>query len=359
MQPQSESNLYQSSNILAQKLFNTFEEKSVYSPLSIAYILSLLHFGAVENTDKQLTDLLAVKNSLENLFIASKTFNTSIIKLANAIVINKCMPVKQEYLDIVGKLAFVSNADFSNAQVIVTQVNSFIEKNTNNLIKDVLKTDMIGIDSIMILINTLYFKADWTHQFKKKNTRQEKFNIGSTNTSDVDMMTNTKYYPYFEDSNVQQVELPYKGMEFCMGFVLPNVNNNNMNVCGQYLENTKFESGYVEVHIPKFTQRKNLDLIPSLQKLGLTDIFCNKSRMDNMIDVPGTYARVSTMIHEAVVIVDESGTEAAAVTVAVMRMECMMIKPDPIVFNANHSFVYYIKHKPTNTLLFVGDYHGN
>lgn len=144
-----------------------------------------------------------------------------------------------------------------------------------------------------------------------------------------------------------------------MGIILPR-ENIDVNKCGNYLcANIAYTTQYVEVHLPKFTHRKNIDLIPLMQKMGVTDVFSSlKSQLDKMTIIGVTY--VSTMIHEAVVIVDEDGTEAAAVTVAVCVNEsCSMRKPKSTVFYANRSFIYYIKHVPTNTLLFVGDFQGN
>lgn len=58
-------------------------------------------------------------------------------------------------------------------------------------------------------------------------------------------------------------------------------------------------------------------------------------------------------------IVDEDETEASAVTIAVCTMECTSYNPKKlVVFRADHSFIYYINHIFTNTLLFIGDYHG-
>ncbi|XWV25781.1 serpin [Tupanvirus soda lake] len=349
------TNIHQSSNTLAQKLFNVLENNSVYSPLSIAYIMSLLHLGAVGNTEKQITDLMVIKNSVEDLVSCSKLFNRDVIKLANAIIVNKDMPVKPEYLEMAKSLALVTNEDFSDGYLIVRKANAFIENNTNNLIKDVLKDGMIDMKTIMVLINTIYFKAKWNSPFKNTKTYKDNFNCKVS----AHMMTNTKYYPYFEDHNMQIVELPYKGREFCMGFILPK-KSLTIDCCSDYLGTcSSTSSRYVEVHIPKFTQRNNIDLIPIMKNMGVTDIFGSRSRLDNMIEVANYFPYVSTMIHEAVVIVDEDGTEAAAVTVAVCRAECCSIMPEPVIFRANRSFVYYIKHIPTNTLLFVGDYHGN
>jgi serine protease inhibitor len=349
--PNSAIDMCRSINILAQKLFNTLEDNCVCSPLSITYIMTMLHLGSSGNTALQITNLLSIKNSLDDLITCSKIFNTNIIKLANAVLVNKNMPIKEEYLQMVRQLALVSNEDFGNSTMIVAKANKFIADNTNGLIKDILKEEMISTDTVMVLINTIYFKTVWDKPFKKIKTRKARFNF----MFDIEMMTNSKNYPYYEDNNGQIVELPYKGKEFCMGIILPKIIM-DIDSCANYLsKNVDCYAKHVEVHIPKFTQRKNMDLIPYMQQMGVTDIFYPAtSKLGNM--VAGAY--VSTMIHEAVVIVDEAGTEAAAVTTAVCTLGCARMKPKPIIFNANRSFIYYIKHIPTNTLLFVGDFHG-
>lgn len=348
---------YKSCNTLSKKLCDVLERESVHSPLSIAYVLTLLHYAARETTREQLCNLMERENVMADLFDASNVFNSDIVRLANAIIVNKDAPVNEQYLFATKNLALVSNEDFSDVTAIVNKANKFIENGTNGLIKDILKKEMINDQTLMILINTLYFKTVWDKQFKKKNSKKEKFNNGPI----VPMMTNTAKYPYLEDEQMQMVELPYKGKQFAMGFVLPRVGV-DMAVCKDYLTRGKEMSSWekIEVHIPKFTQRKNIDLIPMLKKLGVTHLFDKRSKLDGMLSDPEKFrAWVSTMIHEAVVIVDEEGTEAAATTVAVVQYECLSIERDPIVFYANRPFVYYIKHLPTDTLLFVGDYHGN
>ena len=345
------TDIYQSSNVLAQKLFDVIGRKSVYSPLSIAYIMSLLHLGSSGNTEAQITKLMTVINTTNDLMTCLKIF-----KLANVIMVNKDLPIEPEYLQMAQQLALVSSEDFSNCSAIVNKANSFIEKNTNNLIKDILKEDMISPDTAMILVNIIYFKEKWELPFKQCDTRKEKFN----SMIELEMMTNTKYYPYHEDDHIQLVELSYVGNKYCMGFILPK-NRLTVDNCIGYIgkDFSRAKMRFVEVHIPKFTQRKKIDLIPLMKKMGVTDIFSSKDAcLDKMISANlNTY--VSTMIHEAVVIVDEDGTEAAATTMAVCTMESCCMTPNAVVFNANRSFVYYIKHYPTNTLLFVGDFHGN
>lgn len=350
------TNVHQSSNILAQKLSGVLGKDHVTSPFSISYIMSLLHAASVDNTEIQISNLMTRKNTLEELLTCSTTFNNDIVKLANIILVNKNMPVKKEYLELVEKLTLVSNEDFSDGSAVVNKANSFIEKSTNGLIKNILETDMISTDTIMVLVNTIYFKAKWAIPFKANNTNTHKFN----NSSKVEMMNQTKNHPYYEDSRVQILQLMYKGTEYCMGIILPK-ESVDIKDCIEYLNKDIVQNPeLVEVYIPKFTQRKKIDLIPHMKTLGVTDLFGSESRLDNMISTSGDdFAYVSTMIHEAVVVVDECGTEASAVTVAVCTMECASLNPKKsIVFRADRPFIYYIKHILTNTLLFVGDFHG-
>lgn len=345
----------QSSNTLALKLFDVLEDNCVCSPIGIGYILSFPHMGSVCKTEQQITNLMTIKNSPDDLMACSKTFNSDIMQLENLILVNKNMQIKQEYLKMVEQLAIVSNEDFSDKNAICHKTNEFFKQNnTNNLIKDILKTDMIDSDSAIILINTVNFKTVWAVPFEKYGTRWEKFN----KTKEIKMMKNIGYYSYYEDKFAQLIMLPYKGNEFCMGVILPK-ENVDFNQCVDYLgKNITYTTEYVDIHFPKFTQRRNIDLIPLMQKMGVTDLFSSqKARLDRMTTCDGTY--VSTFIHGAVVQVDEAGTGATAGAVAVCTDESSMVGPKSIVFYANRSFIYYIEHIPTNTPLIVGDFHGN
>lgn len=344
-----------SNNTLAVKLFETLPPNSICSPLSIAYILSLLHLGSGGNTEVELTTVLGSKNSIRNLADVFGLFNNDIIKLANTILVNGSKCLQPEFLEMVKDLALVSNEDFKVPAPVVAKANDFIERNTNGLIKDIVKPAHVTADTVCILINTIYFKTVWDSQFKVKHTKKMTFNNGTTNPQ-VDMMTQVEDFPYFETPAVKVLEMPYKGKEFCMGFILPK-DHANLRGCIQYLTKGQRRSREVTVYIPKFTHRKNTGLVPVMQALGVNDLFSgDKCNLDAMSMAAGTY--VSDMIHEAVVIVDEAGTEAAAVTVAVCVQESCMMCPPPAVFKADHPFIYYIKHRPSDLILFVGDYHG-
>jgi len=233
------------------------------------------------------------------------------------------------------------------------KANGFIEKNTNGLIRDVVDASTISPESAMILINTLYFKADWKHKFKASGTHKDTFTTSKGKVT-RDIMDQTNKFPYFENDSLQLLEMPHDG-PFSMGFILPKQNIANPEFVEELVQNKRTKAK-VHVRIPKFTQRKRTDLIPILQQLGINDLFTHQARLNDI----NNEIYVSKMIHEAVVIMDEKGTEAAAVTVSEVRKCCLSFeKPEQAIeFCANHPFVYYIKRQPDNAIIFVGTYDG-
>lgn len=352
-----EEPIFKASNHNFTKVLSSIlDQDQIFSPLSILYVLSLLHHGASENTEKQLDKIFGKKYSWEQLEKLNQVFNvetnkslvSQTVKLANAVIINKNCQINDSYLDAIGKLARIVHEDFRNVAHIVKITNEFIENGTNHLIKNIIKNGDITPDILMILINTIYFKASWSEQFKKNLTKKEYFNKDKI----VDMMMITNTFNYYEDSKKQILELLYQSQDYSMGFILP-APGVTLDVNELDFDPAKFKYQNVEVHIPKFTHRVNIDLIPVLQKMGLTDLFndnCNLNKICSNI-------HVSKVIHEAVVIVDENGTEAAAVTVVMMKESYRRKSKEPVIFYANRSFIYYIRHV-SGLVLFFGHYHG-
>ena len=347
--------LAKANNEMAAKLMKTLPKGSVFSPLSIGYALSLVHQGAIGNTETELTKFLGRKYTMDDLSALLKQFNNDLMKLTNALVINKNYVLHDSYLDSMRQLALINTEDFSQAVKVAKQINSYIEQKTNGMIKDIVKEEQVTPATVMFLINTVYFKANWDRPFEVALTRKELFNA----TTEVDMMTRTGKMSYYLDptTKAQMIEMNYQGGQYCMGFILP-AEGEDLRSCVSCLDKTQnCSTTKVKVHIPKFTHRKQTELVPLLQKLGVSDLFSSGSaRLDKMTPQLGTC--VSDIIHEAVVIVDEKGTEAAAVTVIRCMSESFRVEPDPVVFYANRPFLYYICHIPSNMMLFVGDYDG-
>jgi serine protease inhibitor len=333
-------------NKLGWKLFDILDKNTVHSPLSVGYILSMLHLGSVQNTEKQLTNLLGRKANIYELITKYYCFNNDIIKLINAFIINDTFPIKQSYYDQLDPIALIYHENFNNPDKIVKHINKYIETNTDGIIKNIIPPESINTDTILALINILYLKMEWAKPFKSKFTKSEPFGKKMVLNQTVQMMTQTDFFPYYENGEVQILQMPYYNMDYTMGFILPKEDEIILTNLSKIISND-FSTTQVEVHIPKFTHRTKLDLTTVLQKIGLGDIFVQCARFDEISD-HGLY--ISLMIHEAIVIVDENESSIPtnpSITVS-----------NPIIFYANRPFIYYIKHMPTDTILFIGNYEG-
>ncbi|AVL94588.1 serine proteinase inhibitor [Moumouvirus australiensis] len=345
--------------------FNNFDTASnIFSPLSLNYTLSLLHLGALDKTNNELVKLLKYKYSLDDLDYIKNIFNDESIKMSNLFIINDKYKINKEYIDLVNNLAKFIFENFTDSDIISNKVNNFIEQKTNGLIKNVITPSDIKKDMILVLVNTIYFKSKWSKPFKINKTIRDKF-YGENKF--VDYMRKKDYYQYYENNSYQIVEIPYKNDNYVFGIILPILPVNNDNVdytinnvpilstqeIDELINNLQLQK--VDLKIPKFTQKKRLEFVPILQKMGLSQIF----KQNAQLDIISQEIFISRIIHEAVIIVDENGTKASATTiVSGLATMSMPIKENIKTFKADHPFVFYIRHIPTNMFLFYGDFQG-
>lgn len=340
-------------NTLTSNLYPQLSKPTIFSPLGIIFSLSLLHQSAQTNTNKELTTTLTKKYTLTDLNNIYNTFNTNTIKMSNSIIINNKYTPNQKSLNQIQPFTQIEHTDFTNKTTIANNINQYTKNNTNNLIPNIIKPNEITDQTILIIINAIYFKSNWLHKFNPHYTTKYKFYKDKT----IKMMYTKNEYKYYENDKLQILEMSYTDTDYCMDIILPKSNTISpisTNKFNHYIN--KMEESEVIVYLPKFTCRKNINLIKPLQKLGINDLFNENAKLDL---IPNGH--ISSIIHEAVVIVDESGTEASAVTKMIMTENCSnpMEKMKNIVFKADHPFMYCIRHVPSNMILFWGDYYGD
>lgn len=358
----------EANNKFTINMIDNFDRASnIFSPTSITFALSLIHLGALGKTDSQLSAVLCHKYSLDELKYVDDLFNNNIIKMNTILVLNRINKVNPEYLNMVEPIATIAYENMDDFALVANKINHSIEKNTDGHIKEVLTTGDIDLNTIMIIVNTIYFKALWQNKFDSNFTTKMKFH--KTESDPIDMMHQINDFNYYENSAVQMVELPYADKNYVMGIILPkkyieeeNIDYSINNVpilseqeINEMINNTSYKK--IDLYIPKFTHKKRYSLVPILKKMGVIDVFSEKYAE---LDVISKNIYISKIIHEAVVIVDESGTIASATTAIVVNERSANLSVDkPILFQANHAFIYYIRHIDTNTFLFYGDYQGN
>lgn len=324
----------------------------VISPLSIFIPLYTLLCGSSGQTESELKKFLSTTDSNNNskfLNDISNTFGKNNI-LLNRIYINDKYQINKSFVDKMQPLHVAKNVHFEST--LHNKLNDFISKSTNGLIKNIIP--QLSDDDVMLILNIIYFKSLWKHEFDKTMTRKDYFN-GETNKM-VDFMNITEKFDYYEDNIFQTVELPYKTNLFTMGFILPTQKNFVMPTMEQiysYIGNLSTHE--VKVTIPKFEQTTRVGMNNVLQKMGLVSMFAENCQDFGKISNDGIH--VSNVIHMAVIKVDEAGTEAtAATTIAMCVNKCSKDTKKIYYFNANHPFLYYIRHVPSNMIIFLGKY---
>jgi len=213
-----------------------------------------------------------------------------------------------------------------------------------------------------MLVNVIYFKSSWVNSFNKNHTDDNISFTSLNGNSKVSMMYQKNDFQYYGNDNYQVLTMPYRDGLFVMDVVLPRQSTNNSlsDITAEFtLDMIKHQRNTeCDLHFPKFEQRTRLnDLVDTLKTMGVTRIFdFYTSQLDNITELP---LIVDQIIHEAVIIVDEEGTEAAAVTITLMRNSCVSINQvEPVVFRADHTFRYFIRYVPNDLILFSGQYDG-
>ena len=208
---------------LFNKLNSKYKENNlIISPLSIYQAISLVTNGADGETQKELLKLLDEREmeeiNLINKEILHKIKDYSSIEIANAIM-SKLVPLN-DFTKIV--------RDNYNSEILplknVNQINKWCEKKTHGKIKKII--EQLNPLTFMIILNAVYFNGEWIKTFEKESTTKQKFYNLNKIEKKIDMMENTEKYNYFEDSNLQSIELPFNKESFSALIILPNKNLN-------------------------------------------------------------------------------------------------------------------------------------
>jgi serine protease inhibitor len=331
------------------------------SPLSLHIALGMLLNGANADTKTEIQKVLGLENmGLETINNAYKELITGLPTvdpkvtntIANAIFQEKTFTAEKEFQNTLSTYfsAKLFSEDFGN-QATVNKINAWASDNTNKKITKII--DEINPQQVMFLLNALYFKGDWTNEFKVANTRKEAF-AGAQSSSQVDMMYQTTSFGYKNTPESQIVELPYGNEKYAMYIILP---KNKINTSLTALSNsnwTTLRDGLTKqkviVGLPKFKIEYSKKLNEALQNLGMLKAFSNQADLSK-IALPAGKLKVGLVKQDTYIAVDEKGTEAAAVTSIGIEVTSVPVYPEII---CNKPFLFMVAERSSNTVLFVG-----
>jgi len=360
-----------SSNDFGIELFTkvALEEQTnlMLSPLSASTALTMLLNGCGGNTYSQLKTTLRYPagQSIGDINSAYKSLVDQLLKadpkvklaLANAIFYRKGFVVKNPFLTTMGTdyKAEIEALDFTLPSALTT-INKWASDNTNGKIPKVL--DEISPQAVMFLMNALYFKGDWSYQFDKSQTSDRPFTPDNGQTSNVSTMNGEVGAKVVYGNTYKAIEMPYGRTNFTMIVIVPDNDLKTFNGTfnGDLWNNitsgfdNKEEFGKVIVFFPKFKFSYEKYLNDQLKSMGMLDAFDPYvADLSGISDAP---IFVSFVKQNTFVEVDETGTEAAAVTT--IGIELTSMPPQPTQFVIDKSFIFAIRERTTNTLMFIG-----
>ena len=351
---------------------STQEGNLIYSPFSISLALGMTYAGARGETESQMANVLhfngqnvhASFNALDLELAkrgesADKDIAPMQLNIANAVWAEQTYPFQQDFLDTVAVNygAGIRLADFiNNYEPARLEINDWVKDQTNDKIKNLLSKGTLNPLTRMVLVNAIYFKADWLTTFEPNDTHDAPFHLLDGSETQVKMMSNGLNLPYASGDGYQAIELPYAGGTAAMTILVPDE--------GRFVE---FESvldaeklneilnamqpASVQLGLPKFQFESQFSLPDQLSALGMTDAF-----NPNLADFSGMTGNrelfISDVIHKAFVAVDEKGTEAAAATAVIMELSSMPMFEN--VLTIDRPFIFIIRDTVNGQILFVG-----
>ena len=350
---------------------NTAEDGGfIISPLSMQFLLGMILEAAQNGTADEICKVLgygagevnAVNeyclSMLEQLPSLDKKTKLSI---ANAIFVNKWYGLKDSYKSTVGRYyqAEVANLDFSDGAGSLKTINGWCSKQTNGMIPKVL--DKVSADMLAYLFNAMYFKSQWKEKFPKGNTSNETFTAEDGVIKKVPMMKNREDFLYQDNDDFRVVRLPYGNGAFNMLVILPQTGKTLSDVT-LALKTTDWNEFLqmmvtcdVDLWLPKFETNYSKKLNDILSDMGMPSAFSAiNADFKAMSDAALCLSYVK---QDAVIKVDEEGTEAAVVSSAGM-MATSAGPGEHIIFHADHPFLYLITESSTGAILFAGKYNG-
>lgn len=358
-----------SDNTFAFDLFNRVvgnsgsPENIIISPLSISTALSMVMNGASGSTGDSMIAALRLSGlTAETINKAYRDLTAALlnvdqrvtISIANSVWTENNFVVKKPFTDVLTLYYSAQANAFDITDPLVPQkINSWIENNTNGLIKN-----MIGkLDpaTVMLLANAIYFKGKWSSQFDKNNTVQETFYKSGGVEEQVPMMKQTSEFKIYNGSGFTMAEFPYGQGNFVMDLILPDDYDGINNIL-PLINESAMESWLslmnerrTEITVPRFRYGFKKELKEILSDMGMKIAFSDNADFTNISDMG---LKISFVLHQAFIETNEEGTEAAAATVAGIQTTAM--PTEPYILNIDHPFLYIIRETSTNSILFMG-----
>ena len=339
-------------------------ENVIISPLSISYALSMTLNGADGATRDSMLKALrvngitpdAINNSYKNLTEALLSVDKRVLmSIANSVWTENDFVVKQPFIDILTGYYDAESKSFDiNDATAPDKINTWIEGKTNGLIRNMV--ERLNDNTVMLLINAIYFKGKWKSQFDETKTVQMPFYKPGGSSSNVPMMKQKTDFKVFEGNGFVLAEFPYGQGNFVMDIILPE-DQNGVGGLLPSVNDASFKNWVnqmnereIDLSFPRFKYGFKKQLKDILTIMGMGIAFTDNADFSNISDLYDLL--INDVTHQAFIETNEEGTEAAAATIVDIGVTSMPLTP--LVLKLDHPFIYLIRETTTNSIIFMG-----
>jgi serpin B len=343
-----------------------------FSPRSISTALAMTYGGARGKTAEQMARVLRFPESQDALHEAFAASDNTLrqqaersgcrLNLANRLWGQQSSHFLPDFLALTRDHyhAELAQVDFAgNAELVRTQINKWVEEQTADKIRDLVPPGVLTPLTRLVLTNAIYFHGSWSKPFTEALTTEDNFQVTSDKTTRAPLMHKIDDFRFFAGDGLKVLELPYGKGEFSAAVLLPDEVDGLPDLEGRLgSENlnkwlTSAGSRKVEVFLPRYTLTSAFSLSQTLGDMGMPLAF-DLDRADFSGISTDEKLFISEVLHKAFVDVNEKGTEAAAATGVVVSVLAAVVQIKPVVFRADHPFLFLILDSRNRSILFMG-----
>ena len=349
------------------------EKNIISSSYSISASMGMVQVGARGTTEEQIKAGMAYPENDNILLEGNQEFlnliksnDNFILDAVNRLYIQNGFPINKAYLETVGRhfLATAEHVDFAQIEFVRTLINTWVKKNTHDMIDLLIPRGYLASNIVMILVNAVYFKGKWAKEFDPRKTYKEPFHLSGGGSVRVDMMRHYHMYLHWTNSKHMEcgiLELPYKGERLSMFLFLSDDPKGFKAMEEKFTHfdfstmESKGRERLVNVSLPKFKVESSHNLITPMMSIGCTAMFSDRADFSGISDTP---LQINAIIQKVFIDVNEEGTEAGeddwgwGTIVADGGGRQNVIRP--MQFDCDRPFLFVIRDKLTGMIVFNG-----
>ncbi|HTU26915.1 MAG TPA: serpin family protein [Pirellulales bacterium] len=356
-------------------------ENLFFSPYSVSQALAMTYSGAAGQTEAEMAQVLHLSLPADKVPAAFASLREAIaagekpaaggkpdpvnvpfqLRVTNRLWGQKTFHFLPAFLTVTQKSfgAELGLLDFKQPDTARQTINAWVAHETDDKIQDLIARGVLNADTRLVLTNAIYFKARWTNEFSKQATKEEPFHVSADREFNVPTMHQTHRLGYAAADEVQILEMPYGRREDLSMVVLLPDEIDGLAALEKRLTSAQLEKWLGElrttrviVSLPRFKMTSDFSLSNALSALGMPLAFTDKADFSRMTSEEPL--SIGAVVHKAFVDVNEEGTEAAAATAVAIGALAIRETEPPKNFKADHPFVFLIRERRTNSILFLG-----